>query len=240
MKRRLCREACSCWASPNIACLKGYCVSEIDTIRKYGVEIRLNTPVGKNGVSLESLWDQGYKAIIIATGAHKSVSLGIEGEALAGVYQGTAFLKDVNLGSPAAIGEKVVVVGGGNVAIDAARSAYRLGAKEVAVVYRRSREEMPAYPEEIEAAEAEGIKIIYLAAPVKVIGKNGKVTGLQCIRTKLGEPDQSGRKRPVPVEGSEFEIAADTVITAVGEVPDLSSLGTGKFVTSREGYAPGS
>jgi NADPH-dependent glutamate synthase beta subunit-like oxidoreductase/2,4-dienoyl-CoA reductase-like NADH-dependent reductase (Old Yellow Enzyme family) len=209
--------------------------SEIDTIKKYGVEIRLNTPVGKNGVSLESLWDQGYKAIIIATGAHKSVSLGIEGEALGGLYHGIAFLKDVNLGSPAAIGGKVVIVGGGNVAIDAARSAYRLGAKEVAVVYRRSREEMPAYPEEIKAAEAEGIKIIYLAAPVKVIGKNGKVTGLQCIRTKLGEPDQSGRKRPVPVEGSEFEIASDTVITAVGEVPDLSSLGAGKVVTSKKG-----
>jgi NADPH-dependent glutamate synthase beta subunit-like oxidoreductase/2,4-dienoyl-CoA reductase-like NADH-dependent reductase (Old Yellow Enzyme family) len=214
---------------------KGILRSEIDTIKKYGIEICLSTPVGKNGVSLESLWVQGYKAIIIATGAHKSVSLGIEGEALAGLYPGTAFLKDVHLGSPAAIGEKVVVVGGGNVAIDAARSAYRLGAKEVAVVYRRSREEMPAYPEEIEAAEAEGIKIIYLAAPVKVIGKNGRATGLQCIRTKLGEPDQSGRKRPVPVEGSEFEIASDTVITAVGEVPDLSSLGAGKVVTSKKG-----
>ena len=214
---------------------KNSVLSEIDNISKCGVEIRLNTPVGKNGVSLESLWDQGYKAIIIAMGAHKSVSLGIEGEALEGVYQGTAFLKNVNLGSPAAIGEKVVIVGGGNVAVDAARSAYRLGAKEVALVYRRSREEMPAYPEEIEAAEAEGIKVIYLAAPVRVIGRNGKVTGLRCIRTKLGEPDQSGRKRPVPVEGSEFEIAAATVITAVGEVPDLSSLGSGNFVASERG-----
>ena len=208
---------------------------EIDTTKKRGVEIRLNTLVGKDSVLLESLWDQGYKAIIIATGAHKSVSLGIEGETLEGVCQGVAFLKGVNLGYLAAIGEKVVVVGGGNVAIDAARSAYRLGAKEVAVVYRRSREEMPAYPEEIEAAEAEGIKIIYLAAPVKVLGQNGKVTGLQCIRTKLGEPDQSGRKRPLPVEGSEFEVVADTVITAVGEVPDLSSLGSGKFATSKKG-----
>jgi NADPH-dependent glutamate synthase beta subunit-like oxidoreductase/2,4-dienoyl-CoA reductase-like NADH-dependent reductase (Old Yellow Enzyme family) len=214
---------------------KGVLRSEIDAVRKYGVEIRLNTPVGKNGVSVESLWDQGYKAIIIATGAHKSIRLGVEGETLKGVYQGTAFLKDVNMGSPAAIGEKVVIVGGGNVAIDAARSAYRLGAKEVAVVYRRTRGEMPAYPEEIDAAEAEGIKIIYLAAPVKVIGESGKVTGLQCIRTKLGEPDQSGRKRPVPVEGSEFEIAAETVITAVGEMPDLSALGAGKFVTSKKG-----
>jgi NADPH-dependent glutamate synthase beta subunit-like oxidoreductase len=199
------------------------------------VEIRLNTLVGKDSVSLESLRVQGYKAIIIATGAHKSVNLGIEGEALEGVHQGIAFLTGVNSGYPAAIGEKVVVVGGGNVAVDAARCAYRLGAKEVIVVYRRSREEMPAYPEEIEAAEAEGIKILYLAAPTEVIGKDGDVTGLRCIRTKLGEPDQSGRKRPVPVEGSEFEVAADTVITAVGEVPDLFALWGEKFATSKKG-----
>jgi NADPH-dependent glutamate synthase beta subunit-like oxidoreductase/2,4-dienoyl-CoA reductase-like NADH-dependent reductase (Old Yellow Enzyme family) len=208
---------------------------EIDTIIERGVEIRLNTLVGKDSVSLESLRVQGYKAIIIATGAHKSVNLGIEGETLEGVYQGIAFLTGVNSGYPAAIGEKVVVVGGGNVAVDAARCAYRLGAKEVIVVYRRSREEMPAYPEEIEAAEAEGIKILYLAAPIKVIGKDGNVTGLRCIRTKLGEPDQSGRKRPVPVEGSEFEVAADTVITAVGEVPDLFALWGEKFATSKKG-----
>lgn len=214
---------------------KNIVLNEIDTIKKYGVEIHLNTPVGENGASLESLWDQGYKAIIIATGAHKSVNLGIEGEGLTGVYHGTAFLKDMNLGSLSSIGKKVVVVGGGNVAVDAARSAHRLGAKEVTIVYRRSRDEMPAYPEEIEAAEEEGIQMIYLAAPVKVIGKDGTATGLQCIKAELGEPDESGRRRPVPVKGSEFDIIADTVITAVGEVPDTSSLGSGRFVASEKG-----
>jgi len=210
-------------------------LNEIDRIKKYGVEIHLNTPVGDKGVSLEDLWDEGYKAIIIATGAHKSVSMGIEGEDLTGVYHGTAFLKDINLGRPISVGEKVVVVGGGNVAVDAARSAHRLGAKKVTIVYRRSKDEMPAYPEEIEAAEAEGITILYLAAPVKVIGKDNKATGVQCIKTELGEADESGRKRPVPVKGSEFEVAVDTVITAVGEVADISSLGSKTFVASEKG-----
>jgi NADPH-dependent glutamate synthase beta subunit-like oxidoreductase/2,4-dienoyl-CoA reductase-like NADH-dependent reductase (Old Yellow Enzyme family) len=210
-------------------------LNEIDRIKKFGVEVRLNSPVGDNGISLETLWDQGYKAIIIATGAHKSVNLGVEGEDLRGVYHGTAFLKDVNLGTPSPIGEKVVIVGGGNVAIDAARSAYRLGAKEVSIVYRRGRSEMPAYLEEIEAAEAEGMKILYLAAPVKIMGTEGKATALQCIRTELGDADSSGRRRPLPVKGSEFEIAADTVITAVGEVPDIASLGKAAFVASEKG-----
>lgn len=207
-------------------------LNEIDRIKKYGVEIHLNTHVGEEGVSLESLWDEGYKAVIIATGAHKSINLGIEGESLVGVYHGTAFLKNINLGSPAPIGEKIVVVGGGNVAIDAARSAHRLGAKEVTIIYRRSRNEMPAYPEEIEAAETEGVKILYLSAPVKVIEKDGKVKALRCIRTELGEPDESGRRKPLPINGSEFEVAADNVITAVGEVPDIAVFNTGKLMTS--------
>ena len=209
--------------------------SEIDDIKRYGVEIRVNSPVGDKGTPLDSLWDQGYRAIVLAIGAHKSLSLGIEGETMEGVYQGTAFLKNVNLGSPSAIGKKVIIVGGGNVAIDAARSAHRLGAEEVTLAYRRSRDEMPAYPEEIEAAEEEGIKILYLAAPVKVVGRDGKVSGLRCIRTELGEPDESGRRRPVPVRDSEFDIAADTVIAAVGEVPDLSCLDREKLVTSHRG-----
>lgn len=208
---------------------------EISAIKKSGVEIHLNTPVGINGVSLEDLRDEGYKAIIIATGAHKSVGMGIEGETLAGVYYGTDFLKDINLGKTVSVGEKVVVVGGGNVAMDTARSAHRLGAKKVVMVYRRSKDEMPAFPEEIEAAGTEGITIMFLAAPVKLIGRDGKVTGIQCIRTELGEADESGRKRPVPVKGSEFEVAADTVITAVGEVADISSLGSNEFAVSEKG-----
>ena len=214
---------------------KAVVISEIDRIKKYGVELHLNAPVGNNGIALESLWGQGYKAIIIATGAHKSVNLGVEGENLTGVYHGTAFLKGINLGSATAVGEKVVVVGGGNVAIDAARSAHRLGAKKVTIVYRRSRDEMPAYPEEIEAAAAEGIEINYLAAPVMIMEKLGKVAALRCIRTELGEADGSGRKRPMPVKGSEFDIVADTVITAVGETPDIASLGKETFGISEKG-----
>ncbi len=208
--------------------------SEIDTIKRYGVEIRLNSPVGTGGMPLDGLWDQGYRALILATGAHKGRDLGIDGESLAGFTYGTAFLKSINLGSPVTVGEKVVVLGGGNVAIDAARSAHRLGAKAVSLIYRRTRDEMPAFPEEVEAAETEGIEIIYLATPVKVMGKDGNVTGLRCIKTEMGEPDESGRRRPLPVAGSEFDVSADTVIAAVGEVPDVTSLG-GKFVISATG-----
>jgi NADPH-dependent glutamate synthase beta subunit-like oxidoreductase len=127
------------------------------------------------------------------------------------------------------VGKKVAVVGGGNVAVDAARSALRAGAKEVVIVYRRSRDEMPAYPEEVAAAEGEGIKIQFLALPTKVIGKDGKVSGLECIKTQLGEPDASGRRKPEPVKGSEFVIDVDTVIAAVGEAPDLAFLDAAKF-----------
>ena len=159
---------------------------EITNIQKYGVEIRLNSPVGKDGLTFESLWQEGYQAIFVAAGAHKSVPLGVPGEDLNGVFHGTAFLKEMNLGNKVKVGEKVAVVGGGNVAVDAARSALRAGAKEVAIVYRRSRDEMPAYPEEVAAAEGEGIKIQFLALPTKVIGKAGKVSGLECIKTPTG------------------------------------------------------
>jgi len=202
---------------------------EIANIQKYGVEIRLNSPVGKDGLSFESLWQEGFQAIFVAAGAHKSVPLGVPGEDLNGVYHGTAFLKEMGLRNKVKVGAKVAVIGGGNVAVDAARSALRAGAKEVAIVYRRSRDEMPAYPEEVAAAEGEDIRIQFLALPKKVIGKAGKVSGLECVKTQLGEPDASGRRRPEPVKGSEFVIDVDTVIAAVGEVPDLSFLDTAKF-----------
>ena len=209
--------------------------TEIAEIQKLGVEIRLNNPIGKNGLTIDSLWQQGYKVIFIATGAHKSLRLGVLGEDMEGVYQGTTFLKDINLGKSVKLGEKVAIIGGGNVAIDAARTALRLGSKEVLVVYRRSLEKMPAHREEVEAAEAEGVKIHYLAAPVKITSKGGKVTGVECIRTELGEPDKSGRRRPILVSGSEFVVDADTVISAIGEAPDLSFLDTNKFgVTSKK------
>jgi NADPH-dependent glutamate synthase beta subunit-like oxidoreductase len=164
------------------------------------------------------------------------MKLGVPGEELEGVYHGLSFLKDVNLGKAIKVGAKVAIVGGGNVAIDSARTAFRLGAKEVVIVYRRSREEMPANDEEIKQAEQEGIKIHYLAAPVGILGKNGKVAGMECIRMELGEPDASGRKRPLPVKGSEFILDADMVIAAIGEAPDLTFLsGDGKFQITSAG-----
>jgi NADH-quinone oxidoreductase subunit H len=151
---------------------------EVDNIAARGVEIKLSSPVGKDGLTLESLQQQGYKAILLAVGAHASMKLDIPGEDLDGVYHGVFFLRDVALGKEVKVGNKVAIVGGGNVAIDAARTALRLGSKEVFIVYRRSRQEMPADEEEIEDAIAENINIHYLAAPVKVVDKGGKVVGL--------------------------------------------------------------
>ncbi|MDY6898715.1 MAG: FAD-dependent oxidoreductase, partial [Cyanobacteriota bacterium] len=139
----------------------------------------------------------------------------------------------MNLGNDVKIGEKVAIVGGGNVAIDAARSSLRLG-KKVTIVYRRSRQEMPASEWEIEDAEEEGIEIMYLAAPKKIIEKDGKVAGMECLKMELGEPDSSGRRRPVPIEGSEFVLEVDTVIPAIGQSPDVSFL-EDKFETTKWG-----
>jgi NADH-quinone oxidoreductase subunit F len=185
--------------------------------------------MGKGKLSIDNLWRQGYKAIFIATGAHKSITLGIPGEELKGVCDGIPLLKDVNLGMKILLGKKVIIVGGGNVAIDAARVARRCGIKEISILYRRSEEEMPAYREEVEAAKAEGIEIHYLTSPVRIMGEDGKVARVECVRTKLGEADESGRRRPEPVKGSEFVIEADTVVPAIGETPDLSFLGAQKF-----------
>ena len=197
---------------------------EIERIKQAGVEIHLNSPVGKDGVTVDSLLQEGFNAVFVATGAHKSTWLGVAGEELPGVVSGTALLREVNLGKSPKVGKKVAVVGGGNVAVDAARSAKRLGAKDVTIVYRRSRDEMPAYPEEVAAAEKEGIVIEFLAIPAKVVGTNAKVTGLECVRAKLGAPDESGRRKPEPIAGSEFVVSADMIISAIGEVPDVSFL----------------
>ena len=209
--------------------------TEIEDIQKCGVEIRLNSPVGRDGQTLDGLFQQGYHAIFIATGAHRSLPLGVSGEELEGVLHGTAFLKDVNLKKKEKIGDKVAVIGGGNVAIDVARTALRCGSKEVVVVYRRSRDEMPAYPEEVEAAETEGVKLHYLAMPSRILGANGKVKGLECLRVELGALDESGRRRPVPVKGSEFVIDVKAVIPAVGEAPDLTFLDFKKFQVTSDG-----
>jgi NADH-quinone oxidoreductase subunit F len=197
--------------------------SDIDFITSLGVEVKTNTPIGKD-LSIDDLFEQGYKAVFIAVGAHKGQRLGVSGDNLKGVYDGVSFLRDVNLGKNVRLEGKVAVIGGGNVAIDAARSALRLGAKEVYIIYRRSRQEMPANEEEIAEAEHEGVKITYLATPTKLSGKNGKVNSMGCIRMELGEYDDSGRRRPVPIKGSEFSMDIDAVIAAIGQAPDLSFL----------------
>jgi len=198
---------------------------EIAAIEALGVEIKTNMRLGDN-LSLDDLGD--YKAIFIAVGLSKSRRLNIPGEEARGVIPGLEFLKRLNLGEEVRVGSRVVVVGGGNTAMDAARSALRLGAK-VTVLYRRSRQEMPAIPEEVEEALEEGVDIQFLATPVEVLTRDGQVVGLRCIRMRLGEPDESGRRRPIPIEGSEFTVQADAVIPAIGQVADLSFLEAGSW-----------
>jgi len=196
---------------------------EIGYIEALGVEFKTGTTVGKD-ITIEDLFQQGYKAVFIGTGAHRCLSLNIEGEELQGVMHSLAFLNNINYGKPVTLGKKVIVVGGGNVAIDVARTAKRLGPEEVTVMYRRTEQEMPAQKQEVEEAKLEGIKFQFLTAPKKIVGKAGKVVGIECIKMRLGESDESGRRRPVPVEGSEFVVPADTVILAIGETPDTSFL----------------
>jgi NADPH-dependent glutamate synthase beta subunit-like oxidoreductase len=197
---------------------------EIDAVSALGVEIRCNTVIGK-GLSLDDLFSRGYEAVFITVGAHKNQEMRIPGEDALGVIPWVTFLRDLNLGNPADVGGRVAVIGGGNVAIDSARCALRLGARDVTILYRRSRQEMPASDEEIEAALEEGVKIEYLVAPLQVFTADGKVASLRCMRMELGKPDTSGRRRPIPVEGSEFDIELDTLIPAIGQVPDISFLG---------------
>ncbi len=199
---------------------------EIEQILNERVEVKLGVKLG-NGpkdITIEGLKKAGYDAIFVATGAHKSQKMGLPGDDAAGVMVGLDFLGPVNLGEKVALGKKTVVVGGGNVAMDAARAALRMGAKEVTVVYRRSRVEMPALPEEIVQAEEEGVRFELLTNPIKVMAKNGRAIGLECLRMKLGEPDASGRRRPVPVEGSNFTVAADNVIIAIGQTADIEGV----------------
>ncbi len=190
-------------------------LKEVERIANTGVEIKVNHKI----TDLEPLRKE-FDAVFLACGSMKEVKLGIPGEDLKGVYSGMEFLKKAKMGEKVDIGKKVVVIGGGNTAIDAARVAWRLGA-DVRVVYRRSRDEMPALPSEIEEAEKEGIKFTFLATPVSFIGENGRVRAVRCISMKLGEFDLSGRRRPIPIEGSEFDIEATTVIVAVGQRAEL-------------------
>jgi heterodisulfide reductase subunit A2 len=189
---------------------------EIEDIKRLGAEFKFNTPIGKeNGLKIEDLQKE-YQAVYLAIGAHGSSRLRVPGEELPGVMQAVPFLRKLNMGEDVRIGNKVVVVGGGNSAIDAARCALRMGS-EVKLVYRRSRAEMPAASFEVAAAEEEGVELNFLMTPVRVLEKDGKAVGIECVRMELGEPDESGRRRPVPIEGSEFLMEVDTVIAAIGQ-----------------------
>ena len=199
---------------------------EIDVVRNLGVEIQYNAALGKE-FTLDDLVNQGFKATFIAVGAHLPMGMRTPGEGTPGVEPGVDMLRNLNLGEKVSVGRAVGVIGGGNVAIDAARCSLRCGADKVTIFYRRSRAEMPASEEEIEAALAENITIDYLTAPEEVLSQNGKVSGLRLIRMKLGEPDASGRRRPEPVEGSQFEVALDTIIPAIGQRSDLSFVSEG-------------
>ncbi len=219
---------------------------EYRQIQDLGVEVRLNTTIGPGGdYTLDDLFATGYGAVCLAVGAHKSHDLRISGEALPGVIQGIELLKVISLSQQVDDPEsqstlkrllrkgpktRAIVLGGGNTAMDVSRSLRRLGLKDVRIYYRRTRAEMPALPEEIEGAEQEGVAVEYLVAPVRILGNaTAGVTGLECVRMKLGEPDSSGRRRPVPIADSEFVVKVDLVALAIGQATQLDFPGRGSW-----------
>jgi heterodisulfide reductase subunit A len=196
--------------------------AEINYLLKHGIEVRTNVRFGPD-LSVADLRNEGFRAIFLGIGAHKSIPMQIPGEEdVRGIFDAVSLLRQINLGERRSPGSRVIVIGGGNVAIDAARSVKRLGASTVTVVYRRSETEMPAYEEEIEGARDEGIDILFLTAPVAILSEGGTIKGCKCIKTQLGPPDESGRRRPVPVEGSEFTIPCDAVVPAIGQKMDVA------------------
>ncbi|MBI4795392.1 MAG: FAD-dependent oxidoreductase [Deltaproteobacteria bacterium] len=194
---------------------------EIRLLRSLGVEIKTNVMVGR-GLTLDDLRAQGYEAIFLGIGAHLGYKLKIEGEAdFPQVYDVISFLRDIYLGKKEKHADKMLIIGGGNAAMDAARTCVRLGCSEVHVSYRRTRAEMPAHPEEVEQALEEGVQIHFLTVPIKIGGENGQVTHVECLRAELGRPDASGRRRPLPIPESNYIIEAGAVITAIGQQPDF-------------------
>ena len=222
---------------PEFRLPKKIVAKEVETLKKLGVKIETNVVIGKT-LTIDELFENGYEAVFVGSGAGLPNFMGIPGEALNGVYSANEFLTRSNLmkayldspETPIMKGGKVAVVGGGNVAMDAARPALRLGAEKVYIVYRRSMDELPARREEVEHAEEEGIEFRLLCNPTEILGyhnpndprdpKNGFVKGMTCVRMELGEPDERGRRRPVVVEGSEFTIDVDTVIMSIGTSPN--------------------
>ena len=207
---------------------------EINNILRLGVELKTDTALGRD-FTLDGLQEEGYKAVFLGIGCHVGKPLGIENEDADGVIQGVEFLRRQNLGEPLTVGKRLAVIGGGNVAIDVACTARRLGS-DVTIVYRRSREEMPAFAHEIEQATCEGVEIVYQAAPLKALtGQDGKVTGLLCQRMELGQPDASGRRKPVPIEGATFEMPVDMIVPAIGQEAAQEALAACGVKTSRWG-----
>ncbi|MBO5755933.1 MAG: NADPH-dependent glutamate synthase [Clostridia bacterium] len=222
---------------PEFRLPKKIVAKEVDTLEKLGVKIETNVVIGKT-LTIDELFDMGYEAVFVGSGAGLPNFMGIPGESLNGVYSANEFLTRSNLmrsyldnpETPIMKGGRMAVVGGGNVAMDAARTALRLGAEKVTVVYRRSRDELPARREEVAHAEDEGIEFRLLCNPVEILGyhnphdakdpKNNFVIGMRCVKMELGEPDEKGRRRPVTVEGSEFTIDVDTVIMSIGTSPN--------------------
>jgi NADPH-dependent glutamate synthase beta subunit-like oxidoreductase len=202
---------------------------EINRILDMGVELKTNTAVGTD-ISMDDLRKE-YKAIFVAIGAHQGIQLRIEGEESPNVFTGTGFLHKVNVGESVEVGDKVVVIGGGDTAIDAARVSRRMGA-DVTILYRRTKTEMPAIDEEIDGAIEEGVKIHFLAAPAEIYKNNGTATGMKCQRMELGEPDDSGRRRPVPIEGDTFDLDFTCLIAAVSQAPDFK--GFENFIEGRD------
>ncbi len=206
--------------------------AEFDALLSCGVKIVNNVVIGRDK-TLQDLKEEGYDAVFVAIGAHSSRKLGIEGEDLQGVMHGVDYLRRVNVGETLGLGRNVVVVGGGNVAIDVARTALRTGSDKVFILYRRTKKEMPASQAEIHHLEEEGVKIEFLAAPVKIHGENGKLTKVECIRMELGECDASGRCRPVPITDSNFMIEAESIIPAISQDVDHMEDPGAKLALSR-------
>ncbi len=207
--------------------------AEIDVLRQMGVEVRCGVEVGKD-ITIQQLREQGYKGFFLAIGAQKSAPLGVKGDDLAGVFGGIDFLREVNLGSKPEIGAKVAVIGGGNVAMDVCRTAVRLGADEVYVIYRRSQDEMPADKEEVAEAMAEGVKFRFLNAPAEILGENGRVKALKVEIMELGEADEKGRRKPVGT-GRFEEIEVSAVIGAIGQKIDLGGIDAEGMVMNLNG-----
>lgn len=196
---------------------------EIAMITDLGVDVVYGQLLGKH-FTVNDLFARGFKAVFLGIGSHKSIPIGLKGEdeGYEGVFAGGIdMLRDINLGRDVRFGDNVVIVGGGNTAIDCARTCLRMGAAQVSIVYRRTEAEMPADPEEVEDAREEGVNVHFLTQPIEVIASGNKMVGLKCLRMELGEPDKSGRRRPVPVEGSEFDLEADTLIPAIGQTSNL-------------------